>query len=264
MSSITLLSDFGLQDASVASAKGILMQYVPASAIVDITHEVAPFHTQQAAYLLEAAYKNFSKGSCHILLFDIFSEKVPRLLLCEKDGHYFLSPDNGLLSVAFGLAFDNVWNCFELKSPGTFSDWLHKAGEIAGRLQTNKATELQLPFCELAIAPLHCRPITNEHSAECQVIHIDRYENVVINFTRRQFDDIGQGRTFRIQYMRDEEITDISTHYHDVKEGDRLCRFNKSGYLEICINRGKAASLLGLRLYREHNLMYNTIKIFFE
>ena len=99
---------------------------------------------------------------------------------------------------------------------------------------------------------------------ECQVIHIDRYENVVINVTKQQFEDIGKGRNFRISFMRDEEITEISTHYHNVKPGEKLCRFNNNGYLEIAINRGQAASLFGLTLYREQHLFYNTIKIFFE
>ena len=101
MACITLMSDFGLQDASVASAKGILMQYAPAIPIVDISHLIEPYHLQQAAYILASAYRNFPEGTCHVLLFDVFAEKDPRLLLCEKDGHYFLAPDNGILALAF-------------------------------------------------------------------------------------------------------------------------------------------------------------------
>jgi len=264
MGCITLLSDFGLQDASAASAKGILMQHVPGAAIIDISHLIEPFHLQQAAYLLVAAYKNFPEGTCHVLLFDVFSEKIPRLLLCEKDGHYFLAPDNGLLSVAFATDFDKVWKCYELNPPGVFKDWLNAIGNVINDLQTKSAVDLQFSPCELANAPQHCRPILGTNTAECQVIHIDRYENVIINITRQQFETVGKGRPFRIQFMRDEEITELSTHYYNVREGEKLCRFNTNNYLEISINRGKAASLFGLRLHKEHHLIYNTIKIFFE
>ena len=104
----------------------------------------------------------------------------------------------------------------------------------------------------------------NGNVVECHVVHIDRFENVVTNMTRDLFEKIGAGRPFRIQFMRDEEIHYISNHYNDQREGEKLCRFNSTGYLEIAINRGKAASLFGLRLHQKQHLIYNTIKIFFE
>ena len=264
MACITLLSDFGLQDASVAAAKGILMQHAPGVPIVDISHLVEPYHLQQAAYLLSAAYRNFPEGTCHVLLFDIFSEKVPTLLLCEHHGHYFLGPDNGLLPLAFNMLPENVWKCFELSKEGIFKDLLHEAGRIVNELQTKTPAEWGLSKCELKNAPQHCRPVIEPNLVECQVIHIDRFENVIINITQEEFYKISDGRAFRIQFMRGEEITSISTHYNNVKEGEELCRFNSSGYLEIGINRGKAASLFGFRLGKEQHLIYNTIKIFFE
>jgi S-adenosylmethionine hydrolase len=263
MPCITLLSDFGLQDASVSIAKGILMQHVPDAQIVDISHLVETFNIQQAAYLLLSAFKNFPSGSCHVLLFDVFSERQPRLMLCEYDGHYLLAPDNGVLSLAFGSKLENVWCFHELSAPGIFSGWLHETGKAIAQLRTQAPQDLDLQPCSLKVAPQHWLPKVIDHSVECHVVHIDRYENVVINLTRDQFDSIGQGRQFRIQFMRDEEITQLSTHFYNVGEGQKLCRFNATGYLEICINRGKAASLFGFKLYRERHFIYNTIKIYF-
>lgn len=263
MACLTLLSDFGLQDASVAIAKGVLMQHVPDRQIVDISHLVETFNIQQAAYLLLSAYRNFPQGSCHVLLFDVFSEPSPRLLLCEFEGHYFIAPDNGILSLAFGESPQNVWKCFTLEAPGVFSDWLRECGKIAAQLQTHAPADLQLQTCELKVAPKHWQPKMDENTAECHVVHIDRYENVVLNMTREQFERVGRGRPFRILFMRD-ELSQISTHFYNVAEGQKLCRFNATGFLEICINRGKAASLFGFKLYREKHFIYNTIKIFFS
>ena len=263
MSCVTLLSDFGLQDASVASAKGILRQHLPDADIVDISHLVEPFHSQQAAYLLLASYRHFPKGTCHVLLFDVFSEKVPRLLLCEHEGHYFLAPDNGVLSLAFGTNRQKVWQCFELAAPQTFHHWLEQIGIVSAQLQRLAAGDLQLPDCQLKIAPQHWLPRVDGDVVECHVIHIDRYENVVVNITREQFDEHGKGRPFRIEFMRNEELVQLSTHFYNVREGQKLCRFNATGFLELAINRGKAASLFGFRLYREKHLIYNSIKIYF-
>lgn len=263
MGYITLLSDFGLQDASVASAKAVLMQHSPGAEIIDISHLVEPYHLLQAAYLIAASYKNFPPGTCHVLLFDVFSEKIPRLVLAQKDDQYFLAPDNGLLSLCFGEGLQ-VWKCLDLAPPAIFRDWLVKTADITKLLQTATPDMLNLEICELKNAPQHCQPKVQPGAIECQVIHIDRFENIVLNLTREQFDTIGRGRSFRIVFMRDEEITQLSMHYHNVRPGDILCRFNTAGYLEIAINHGKAASLLGLRLHREQDAIYNTIKILFE
>jgi S-adenosyl-L-methionine hydrolase (adenosine-forming) len=261
---ITLLSDFGLADASVASAKGILTQYMPGTPIIDISHQVEPFHLQQAAYLLLAAYRNFPKGTCHILLFDIFSESTPKLLLCEKDGHFFLAPDNGVLALALGRNIDRVSLYHEFGAEETIADWFKRAGALAATLQEKAPEDLQLPTCELRVAPHHWQPKVEPNAVECHVIHIDRFENVILNITKDQFEKIGRHRPFRIIFTRNEEITELSNHYNDVKAGEKLCRFNSTGYLEISINRGKAASLFALKLHREQHLMYNTIKIYFE
>ena len=239
------------------------MQHIPEASLVDITHLVEPFHLQQAAYLMMAAYRHFPKGTCHVLLMDIFSEKSPRLVLCEQDGHYFLAPDNGVLSLVFGNEIEQVWQCFELATPGVFSDWLNEIGKIAALLQTRKPDELSLKSCSLKIAPHNWQPRVEDDVIECHVIHIDRYENVVVNLTKEIFEKHQKGRPFRIEFMRDEELTTLSTHFYNVNDGMKLCRFNATGFLEIAINRGGAASLFGFRLSREKHLIYNTINVYF-
>ena len=260
MACITLLSDFGIQDASVAISKGILMQHTPGLPIFDISHDIKPFHTKQAAYLLSSAYKNFPGGTCHILLFDLFSETNPRLALFEYNGHYFLAPDNGLLPLTLNAETYDAWLCFELKKENTFTDWLNAAGTIANALQSQRPDALNLPPLQLKTPAQKNTPSFESGTVLCEVIHIDHYENVVINITRQQFEEFQNKRAFRIQFMDMEEIEEISNSYHDVREGYKLCRFNSSGYLEICINRGKAARLFGLRLDGKHN----NIKIVFE
>jgi S-adenosylmethionine hydrolase len=263
MSSVTLLSDFGAQDAFVAIAKGILMQHVPGVPIVDISHMVEPFNLQQAAYLLSASFRHFPQGSCHVLLLDVFSAARPRLLLREQEGQYLLAPDNGVLSLAFGEDMDAVWECCVMEQEVQFTEWLSEVGKVVAQLQTHAPADLQLAAATLKAAPRHVKPVESGNALECHVLHIDRYENVVTNLTRAQFDSFGAGRPFRIQFMRNEELNEISQNYQHVPEGEKLCRFNDAGFLEICVNRGKAASLFGLKPRREKDFFYNTIKILF-
>ncbi|WP_276132606.1 SAM hydrolase/SAM-dependent halogenase family protein [Polluticoccus soli] len=263
MAIVSLLSDFGLQDASVASIKAILAR-IPEIRIIDISHLLEPFYLQQAAYLLGSSYSYFPERTCHLVFFDTFYETTPTLVLLEKDNHFFLAPDNGILPLTFGRELGTVWKCFELDTTKNFKDWVTTAGEMVQALETKTPIELGLPEYELNNAPQPILPKIDGNTVECHVIHIDRFENVVLNLTREQFTKIGRNRPFRIQFMRDDEISQIDDRYNAVREGEKLCRFNAAGFLEIAINRGNAASLLGLKLSREQHVMYNTIKIVFE
>lgn len=262
MSCITLLSDLGVQDASLATAKGILMQHLPNTPIIDISNSIEPFHTQQAAYLLVAAYGHFNPNSVHIVLFDIFASKTPRLVLTKHREQYILAPDNGILPLAFGEELGTIWECYTRPKNGTLVEWVKQAATIAEQITAQK--ELKLSTTELSIVPNNLKPKVSADSIEGQVIHVDRFENVVLNIKKSEFDEVGNGRGFKVRFMRNEEITELSDHYSSVREGEKLCRFNTAGYLEIAINRGKAASLFGLKLQREQKFLYNTIKIDFE
>jgi S-adenosylmethionine hydrolase len=260
MAITTLLSDFGHQDASIAIAKGVLMQYVQPHQVADISHEITPFQLQQAAYVLGSAYRSFPVGTIHVLLFDIFSEPAPALILSEYQGHYFLAPDNGLLPLAIGDVPVESWLCFELTKDHQFIDWMNAVGNIVKQLSSKSVQQLQLPAYQLKRIGKH-RGSMHSESFECSILHIDHYENVVVDVRKEQFTTtIGNDRSFRLEFMQVEQITAISEHYQDVRAGYKLCRFNSNGYLEICINKGKAASLFGLKKGGRHN----NIKLIFE
>ncbi len=141
---ITLLSDLGTRDTTVTIAKATLMRYAEGMAIVDISHNVAQYDLQQAAYLLLSAYKHFSKGSVHIVAVDVFAGNAARMLVAEKDGYYFIAPDNGLLPLAFGTELENTWLCFEFSKPYSFSEWINRAGKVIEALHSD-GTSINFP-----------------------------------------------------------------------------------------------------------------------
>ncbi len=258
---VTLLSDLGTRDASVTVAKAILMRYAPASAIVDISHNVAQYDLQQAAYLLVAAYKHFPAGTVHILPIDVFSGDAPCLLLAKKNGHYFIAPDNGLLSLAFGSEIENNLRCFEFSRPHHFSDWINSAGKVVESLQQESLSAYS--SCEVKVAHRLLQPQLVPLGIDCNIRCIDHYGNVVLDITRPQFDEYVQARPFKIRIMRMEDVTTVSNNYNDVPDGMALCRFNDSGYLEIALNHKSAAAQLGLTSENADALGYRTIRVFF-
>jgi len=259
---ITLLSDFGLQDNFVAVARGILLQELPDAQLIDLSHEVRPFHLLQCSYLLASSFSNFPKGTVHLSLFDTMHHQPAYLLITEIKGQFIISADNGLLPLTFNHKLPQVYNSGKI--PASYSDWLLHAAVFIRELKEHAFSFNHLVPFSPAIYPIKLRPIIKDDSVECQIIHIDRYENVVLNITKEEFEEQRRGRNFLLKFLRNESINKISSNYSDVLPGEKLCLFNTAGYLEIAVNRGNAASLLGLQLHNEKSLVYQNIKIDFQ
>jgi S-adenosyl-L-methionine hydrolase (adenosine-forming) len=258
---ITLLSDLGSRDPSVTVAKAILTRHAPETVIVDISHKVAKYDLRQAAYLLLAAYRHFPEGSIHVLPLDIFNGDAPRLLLAKRDGHFFIAPDNGLLPIAFGEALDSPRVCAECSKPYIFTEWMTSAGEIIESIRSGSYASF--PEGDIRQAPWLLAHQPGADGVDCGILYTDRFENVVLNINKEQFEQIIGDKPFAIKVLKTMEITAISNNYTDVPVGVPLCRFNASGFLEIALNHGSAAAYLGLGAYST-GMRYPAIRIFFR
>jgi S-adenosylmethionine hydrolase len=246
MSIITLTTDFGLKDYYVAALKGTILSKNRKAQIVDISHEINSFDIVQAAFVLKNAYDNFPKGSIHILCVNNYHETLSPYLIIEKDGHYFVGPDNGIFTLVFEDLQTPVYkieaeNLVGVKFKSCIADLIFKidAGMKPEQIGLSTNSFLQR---------IHMNPVTSETHIRGVIIHVDNYENVMVNIKKDLFDKLRKGRNFSIFFKRFDPIKRISEHYHDVPIGDTLCLFNSSGYLEIAINMGKASSLLGLKI----------------
>jgi S-adenosylmethionine hydrolase len=106
---VTLLTDFGLDDAYVGVVKGVVLGVHPGARVVDLTHGVPPQDVRQAGILLADAYRFFPPGSVHLAVVDPGVGSPRRALAVAADGHYFVGPDNGLLGFLFeGRSFAAV------------------------------------------------------------------------------------------------------------------------------------------------------------
>ena len=261
MAFITLLSDFGNKDATVAITKGIILQHCLDVTFIDLSHDIAPFNLQEPSYILASTYKMYPDNTIHVVLVDIFSEPCPKLLLLEHENQFFLGPDNGILPMALNNKFSNSWLCHQLPIEGTFLDWIKENGTIIKKIVNNGKGMLGLPpypFQPKTI-PNKINAIIKGETVDCDIVYIDNYENVVIDFTKEQLASIGKGRQFELKFKNVEAIGKISNSYADVKEGMELCRFNSNGFLEIGVNKGQAASQFGLKI----GSLNNKIKIEF-
>ena len=270
---ITLTSDIGLHDYLVGAIKGQLLSANAAFQLVDISHQVTPFNYPEAAYVCRGAFRHFPAHTYHLVLVNLFDTPPDHLLLAWHNNQYILCADNGVLTM---ILEDNPEQVIQLPTiAGQQRDTLHCTQVM---IQAIQALEAGTPMHQLGIQPggivekLPLKPGVHQSHIEGKIIHIDRFENVVLNITRDMFETARSGRNFYIQLRGGGHITRISETYADVPQGDRLALFNAAGYLELAVNKGNIAGLLGLQVYNEKNnpalmkgrLFYESIRIFFE
>lgn len=269
---ITLTSDIGQRDYLAGAIKGQLLQTVPGCTIVDISHDLTPFNYPQAAYVCRSAIKNFPDYSFHIVLVNLFDNKSNHLLLSFYNNQYIICADNGLLTmIAEGKPEIIIGIPIDKTSAANALLITRLIGRIIQEVADGKSLhKIGLPDMDI-VEKNPLLPTLGEHWIEGQIIFIDHFENVVVNITREAFEAQRKGRKFSIAFKRNEVIDKISQTYSDVPEGEKLALFNSAGYLEIAINKGNAAGLLGLQGFSErqsshiqNRLFYQTIRISFE
>jgi S-adenosylmethionine hydrolase len=261
MAILTLTSDFGQQDYLAGAVKGRILRVSEAFRIVDISHSVAPFQARHAAYVCRNAFPHFPEGSLHMVLVNLFDARHAHFLLARKDGCHIAVADNGLLALMYDDGPDEVVSVN--LDAARKRDVLHFCDAMALALRRVMEGE---PLAAIGEAGVEVRGKAQSYTRaeagwmEGRVIHIDPFENVVVDITREAFEAHRRGRPFQIAIVGNDSIDRISESYSDVPEGEKLAMFNAAGYLEIAVNKGKACGLLGLQTHPGEGVSYKKVR----
>lgn len=275
---ITLTTDFGLKDPYVGAVKGAIYSDLADVTIVDISHDVAPFHITEAAYIIKNSYYSFPKGTIHIIGIDAEHTPENKHIAMFMDGHYFVCADNGITSLLMDtfkpdkLVEINIHD--HITSNFTVLDAFVKTAchiarggtlELIGKpiSQLKKLTGLQ--------------PTVNEkaNTINGMVIYIDNYGNAVTNITKELMKAVGKGRKFELR-ARSERMTTIHNHYSDFVDfskddskrdvdGKGLAIYNSAGYVELATYKsnpltvGSASSLFGLKQHSPVHIKFDAV-----
>src|ERR1700735_1664141 len=98
---ITLTTDYGTGDHLVGVTKGVILSINPEVNIVDISHHVLAHDILDGAVTIAQAYSYFPPKTIHLVVVDPGVGTARRPLLVAGDQHYFVAPDNGVLSSVY-------------------------------------------------------------------------------------------------------------------------------------------------------------------
>ncbi len=242
---LTLTTDFGREDFHLPRLKAALLSVFPALHIVDVSHEIPTYDIVRAAFVFTKVWAHFPKGSVHLLSVYDYYQPRGRFLAALHEGHYFIAPDNGIFSLIFGRIPEETYVLDGYDADTSLSAIYARA---VGHLARQK------PFHEIGLPAtryterLAFQPVIGPHYIRGSAVFIDRYDNVTTNITRETFEQVGAGRGFQLLVKRMTPLDGLSFRYHDVPEGEALCRFDSDGFLEIAVNLGRAAPLLGIQV----------------
>ena len=253
MGLITFLSDFGYTDHYVAAVKARILSINPSIQIIDISHAVEPFNIVHGYFVLNAVFRDFPPGTVHIVAVESQGSRQNKYLAVKFQDHYFVSADNGLLSLLIESQPVEMVE-LPLPSPSTFA-----AKDILAPVALSLAQGASLE--SVGTPTTHYRELINrqlrlsDHAITGHVVHVDHYGNLITNISKDSIDAIGHDRPFNVQFAR-ESVHKISTDFTHVDEGDVMCFYNQQGFLAIAINKGHASELLGLHFDSQVNVLF--------
>ncbi len=208
-----------------------MLGIAPDARLVDISHEVEPYQIAQAGYLLSQSWRYFPKGTTHVAVVDPGVGSARRAIVAEAEGHRFVLPDNGLLSLA-GVEPDKVRAITEptyMRHP--VSRTFHGRdifAPAAAHINSRVAFEFAgSPISDWIRLP---RP-------ENQVLHVDRFGNIVTSF-----------RSAAPLIVGGKRISQFSANYADADRSEPFLIEGSGGYVEISMREASAAAALQVRV----------------
>ena len=265
MSLITLTTDFGTKDHFVGAMKGAIFTELINAKVVDISHQISPFNITETAYILKNVYKNFPKGSIHIIDVDSELSVENKHIAVALDGHFFICADNGIISmIAAEIKPDKMVEITIHNTLTSSSAFVKVACHIARGGKLEVVGRLISEFKQLN----EVYPSINKENDKIvgTVIYIDNYGNIICNITKKLFKEVGKGRNFEVS-ARNYTFKKVFQKYNEIinfevvqekrqYDGEKLALFNASDYLEIAVYKsnlktvGGASTLLGIN-YRD-------------
>lgn len=243
MAIVTLLTDSGESDHYIAAIKARILSVNPEIRIVDISHQIRIFDIGHAAFVMRSVFRDFPKGTVHLVGVDAAGNRGEESLVVQLEGHFFIGVNNGLFSLLSDHPPEKVW---ELPVP-TLTTFAEKEifAPVAARLASGEDPGgIGKPLTNLK--RLIDRQVkATKRQITGHIIRVDHFGNLITNIPKQVFDVLSKDKAFTVQFGG-EKFRRIHAAYNQAEQGECFIVFNSLDFLEIGIYKGNASELLGL------------------
>lgn len=248
---ITLTTDYGTSDHLAGVVKGVILRILPTAAIVDINHHVVPFDILDGALTVAAAYSYFPPRTVHLVIVDPGVGTARRPILVTAQQQYFVAPDNGVLSVIYdreasvSVRHITAEHYFLNPVSNTFHGrdvFAPVAAWVAKTHQTEAFGEEITDYARFAVP----RPKPAGSGLQGIVLRVDSFGNLITNFTAEDLPPANLANGKIKLRAGGKSVEKLAPHFAQGSAGEPVAIIGSSGFLEIVVNKGHAARLLGL------------------
>jgi len=248
---ITLTTDYGTNDHLVGVMKGVILSINPEVNVIDITHGVLPHDILDGAFTIGQAYRYFPPKTIHVVVVDPSVGTQRRPILVASDQHYFVAPDNGVLSSVYDQT--DALYAWHIISEHYFRQPVSKtfhgrdifapvAAWLSKSWQTSAFGEQVTDFVRFAIP----KPKSAGNTMKGIVLRIDQFGNLITNFRLEDVPALASGNGKCTIKAGNAAITKVVQTFAEGANGEAVGVIGSSGYLEICVNKSSAARALGI------------------
>ncbi len=247
---IVLYTDFGWQGPYVGQMKLALYKAgIGDRPIVDLMHDAPAFDPRAAGLLLAALVTELPPACVVLAVVDPGVGGPRRGLVVEADGRWFVGPDNGLFEPLSAAAGEPRWWVIDWR-PASLSATFHGRdlfAPVAARLARGEPPP-GTPVAASWPAGDVAGDAAGDAAGAERVIYIDAYGNAMTGI-----DAAAVPLGARIEAGG--RSLQAARTFSEVPEGGAFWYHNSIGLLEIAVNRGSAARVLGLSLGSPVRLM---------
>ncbi len=255
MAIVTLLTDSGESDHYVAAIKAKIISINPGIRVEDISHQIKPADIAHAAFVLRAVFRDFPKGTVHLVGVDSTGNRGDAYIALQMEDHFFVGCDNGL----FGLISDKPQQqLVELNAINSISTtfperdvFAHAACKLASGVSITNLGRPMPQFRKMIDRQVKAtkKQITGS------IIRVDSVGNLITNISKETFELLSKGKVYTIQFGG-EKFRRINTQYNQAEQGECFIVFNSLNLLEIGIFKRNASELLGLGYDSTINIIF--------
>jgi S-adenosylmethionine hydrolase len=254
---ITLTTDFGLADSYVGTMKGVILGIAPSARLIDITHDISPQNTHQAAYIVQTFPSYFPAGAIHMVIVDPGVGSERRAIALATPDATFVAPDNGVLTYVWRDALakwgPEACQVVELAEPrfwlGRVSSTFHGrdifAPVVAHLASGTPLHALGPRLPRLTEADLEQPAPGRTGGLVGRIIHVDHFGNCITNITPQHLEEAGLTEQIAVRII-DQRIAGLRRTFADVPVGALIALIGSSDRLELAVRNGSAAQTLGV------------------
>lgn len=232
---IILFTDYGLLGPYIGQVEAVLHTASPQTRVINLIADLPRQNPKASAYLLAACTSNYPEGTIFFCVVDpgvgSFNDNP---VVMKLDNHWYVGPDNGILDIVARRS--GKTECWKINwRPEKLSATFH-GRDLYAPVCAMISNGLDIPGAKINWRDSHQWPDNLN-----EIIYIDHFGNCMTGIHGS-----GVNKTSVIS-INDQELEYVSI-FSDSDTGQPFWYVNSNELIEIAVNKGNAARLLGIEV----------------